>query len=114
MKNLLFLFILVITVLPWTSCEEDTDYSSPQCEREYYGSVKVTNSSSKLLLVDVTWDGVASNKEKALFPGNSYTYTHVPAGDVLVWQKQNGQTTWAYDEITVHACKTFEFSWVDK
>jgi hypothetical protein len=115
MNNLLFLFVIIILSIHLTSCIPEEIDNRPECEKENYGTVKVINKSSIALVVDVTWTGVATNSEKTIFPGTSVTYNYVPAGIVLVWQKPWPQNDgWSYSEITIHACKTFTFSWVDK
>jgi hypothetical protein len=111
MKKLLSILFLAVALIFVTgvSCEEE----KPLCEQNNFGHVKVINSTSIYIWVDVTEDGDYYNKEVRLAPGTSTTYTMIP-GPLTVWAASDANRQldrWDYDEIWLDQCEEYSFTW---
>jgi hypothetical protein len=102
----------MVLVMFVSSCEE-TD-STPDCEKNDYGTVIVKNNTSTKIVVDVTEGSSEYNNERWISVGSSTTYNKIDAGNITVWASRTGdQYSWYKDSHNLSACEEYTYTWYD-
>ena len=102
MKKILGILLVSMTLLVFNSCELASTT----------GTVKVTNSTGRTIVVDVndgngTWRG-----ERTLYSGNSATYSNCEEGSIDGTARFSNESTWYYSSTrTLVAGSTVTITW---
>lgn len=102
----LFASFIMIAVIGLFSCEQPKP-----CEKNHTGDVKIYNSCSYRITVDVYSEDARGDGflgERSISPGSSTTYTGVPAGPIEIWE-DDAYSDWGYWDEYVGTCELFEF-----
>ena len=103
--------LLMICLMILVSCKK-----KPDCEKNNYGTVVVTNNSETGLWVDVTYSsGDETNDERLLGIGQSTTYIMTP-GAITEWATTvadyAANDNWYTDSYILTQCEIHDTPWI--
>jgi hypothetical protein len=85
-KSFVLLSVVFLSLLFMASLCEKPD-NRPECEKHNTGSYTVYNGKSISIFVKIYTDKGGFTSGQFIFPGNSYQFMNVPAGDIQLWEE---------------------------